>query len=317
MRKIVVLDGYALNPGDLDWTPLEAYGELTVYDRTEPKDVVKRIGDAEIIFTNKTILTGETIIQAPKLKYIGVLATGYNVLDMGAAREKGIVVTNIPAYSTDAVAQFTFALLLEITNRVQRHSDAVIRDNRWTTCKDFCFWDYPLIELANKKMGIIGYGAIGKAVGKVAKALNMEVLAYSPSLDPKHPDRASMETIYKESDIISLHLPLTEQSRGMINRETIAGMKDGVIILNTGRGPLINEQDLADALNSGKVYAAAVDVVSVEPIKADNPLLKAKNIIITPHIAWAPLQTRERLLGIAIRNVEHFLAGKPINRVDL
>ncbi|HPK64885.1 MAG TPA: D-2-hydroxyacid dehydrogenase [Sphaerochaeta sp.] len=317
MRKIVVLDGYALNPGDLDWTPLEAYGELTVYDRTEPKDVVKRIGDAEIIFTNKTILTGETIIQAPKLKYIGVLATGYNVLDMGAAREKGIVVTNIPAYSTDAVAQFTFALLLEITNRVQRHSDAVIRDNRWTTCKDFCFWDYPLIELANKKMGIIGYGAIGKAVGKVAKALNMEVLAYSPSLDPKHPDRASMETIYKESDIISLHLPLTEQSRGMINRETIAGMKDGVIILNTGRGPLVNEQDLADALNSGKVYAAAVDVVSVEPIKADNPLLKAKNIIITPHIAWAPLQTRERLLGMAIRNVEHFLAGKPINRVDL
>ena len=317
MRKIVVLDGYALNPGDLDWTPLEAYGELTVYDRTEPKDVVKRIGDAEIIFTNKTILTGETIIQAPKLKYIGVLATGYNVLDMGAAREKGIVVTNIPAYSTDAVAQFTFALLLEITNRVQRHSDAVIRDNRWTTCKDFCFWDYPLIELANKKMGIIGYGAIGKAVGKVAKALNMEVLAYSPSLDPKHPDRASMETIYKESDIISLHLPLTEQSRGMINRETIAKMKDGVIILNTGRGPLINEQDLADALNSGKVYAAAVDVVSVEPIKADNPLLKAKNIIITPHIAWAPLQTRERLLGMAIRNVEHFLAGKPINRVDL
>lgn len=317
MRKIVVLDGYALNPGDLDWTPLQAYGELTVYDRTEPKDVVKRIGDAEIIFTNKTILTRETIIQAPKLKYIGVLATGYNVLDMGAAREKGIVVTNIPAYSTDAVAQFTFALLLEITNRVQRHSDAVIRDNRWTTCKDFCFWDYPLIELANKKMGIIGYGAIGKAVGKVAKALNMEVLAYSPSLDPKHPDRASMETIYKESDIISLHLPLTEQSRGMINRETIAKMKDGVIILNTGRGPLINEQDLADALNSGKVYAAAVDVVSVEPIKADNPLLKAKNIIITPHIAWAPLQTRERLLGMAIRNVEHFLAGKPINRVDL
>ncbi|NLL23856.1 MAG: D-2-hydroxyacid dehydrogenase [Spirochaetales bacterium] len=317
MRKIVVLDGYALNPGDLDWTPLQAYGELTVYDRTEPKDVVKRIGDAEIIFTNKTILTRETIIQAPKLKYIGVLATGYNVLDMGAAREKGIVVTNIPAYSTDAVAQFTFALLLEITNRVQRHSDAVIRDNRWTTCKDFCFWDYPLIELANKKMGIIGYGAIGKAVGKVAKALNMEVLAYSPSLDPKHPDRASMETIYAESDIISLHLPLTEQSRGMINRETIAGMKDGVIILNTGRGPLVNEQDLADALNSGKVYAAAVDVVSVEPIKADNPLLKAKNIIITPHIAWAPLQTRERLLGIAIRNVERFLAGKPINRVDL
>ncbi|NLZ77493.1 MAG: D-2-hydroxyacid dehydrogenase [Spirochaetales bacterium] len=317
MRKIVVLDGYALNPGDLDWTPLEAYGELTVHDRTEPKDVVKRIGDAEIIFTNKTILARETILRAPKLKYIGVLATGYNVLDLEAAREKGIVVTNIPAYSTDAVAQFTFALLLEITNRVQRHSDAVIRDNRWTTAKDFCFWDYPLIELANKKMGIIGYGAIGKAVAKVAKAFNMEVLAYSPSLDPKHPDRASMERIYQESDIISLHLPLTEQSRGMINRETIARMKDGVIILNTGRGPLVNEQDLADALNSGKVSAAAVDVVSVEPIRADNPLLKAKNIIITPHIAWAPLQTRERLLGIAIRNVEHFLAGKPINRVDL
>ena len=316
MRKIVVLDGYVLNPGDLDWTPLEAHGELAVYDRTDPKDVVKRIGDAEIIITNKTFLTREMILLAPRLKYIGVLATGYNVLDMEAAREKGIVVTNIPAYSTDAVAQFTFALLLEITNRVQRHSDAVIQDNRWTTCIDFSFWDYPLIELASKKMGIVGYGAIGKAVGKIAKAMNMEILAYSPSLDPKDPDWASMETIYKESDIISLHLPLTERSRGMVNKDTIARMKDGVIILNTGRGLLINEQDLADALNSGKVYAAGVDVVSVEPIKADNPLLKAKNIIITPHIAWAPKQTRERLLGIAIRNVEHFLAGKPINRVD-
>ena len=316
MRKIVVLDGYVLNPGDLDWTPLEAHGELAVYDRTDSKDVVKRIGDAEIIITNKTFLTREMILLAPRLKYIGVLATGYNVLDMEAAREKGIVVTNIPAYSTDAVAQFTFALLLEITNRVQRHSDAVIQDNRWTTCIDFSFWDYPLIELASKKMGIVGYGAIGKAVGKIAKAMNMEILAYSPSLDPKDPDWASMETIYKESDIISLHLPLTERSRGMINKDTIARMKDGVIILNTGRGLLINEQDLADALNSGKVYAAGVDVVSVEPIKADNPLLKAKNIIITPHIAWAPKQTRERLLGIAIRNVEHFLAGKPINRVD-
>lgn len=316
MRKIVVLDGYVLNPGDLDWTPLEAHGELAVYDRTDSKDVVKRIGDAEIIITNKTFLTREMILLAPRLKYIGVLATGYNVLDMEAAREKGIVVTNIPAYSTDAVAQFTFALLLEITNRVQRHSDAVIQDNRWTTCIDFSFWDYPLIELASKKMGIVGYGAIGKAVGKIAKAMNMEILAFSPSLDPKDPDWASMETIYKESDIISLHLPLTERSRGMINKDTIARMKDGVIILNTGRGLLINEQDLADALNSGKVYAAGVDVVSVEPIKADNPLLKAKNIIITPHIAWAPKQTRERLLGIAIRNVEHFLAGKPINRVD-
>lgn len=316
MRKIVVLDGYVLNPGDLDWTPLEAHGELAVYDRTDPKDVVKRIGDAEIIITNKTFLTREMILLAPRLKYIGVLATGYNVLDMEAAREKGIVVTNIPAYSTDAVAQFTFALLLEITNRVQRHSDAVIQDNRWTTCIDFSFWDYPLIELASKKMGIVGYGAIGKAVGKIAKAMNMEILAFSPSLDPKDPDWASMETIYKESDIISLHLPLTERSRGMINKDTIARMKDGVIILNTGRGLLINEQDLADALNSGKVYAAGVDVVSVEPIKADNPLLKAKNIIITPHIAWAPKQTRERLLGIAIRNVERFLEGKPINRVD-
>lgn len=316
MRKIVVLDGYVLNPGDLDWTPLEAYGELTVYDRTDPKDVVKRIGDAEIVITNKTFLTREIIVQAPKLKYIGVLATGYNVLDMEAAREKGIVVTNIPAYSTDAVAQFTFALLLEITSRVQRHSDAVIQENRWATSKDFCFWDYPLIELASKKMGIVGYGAIGRAVGKIAKAMNMEILAFSPSLDSKHPDWASMETIYRESDIISLHLPLTERSRGMINKDTIARMKDGVIILNTGRGLLINEQDLADALNSGKVYAAGVDVVSVEPIKADNPLLKAKNIIITPHIAWAPKQTRERLLGIAIRNVERFLARKPINRVD-
>lgn len=315
MRKLVVLDGYALNPGDMDWTLLEAFGDLTVYDRTQEEDVLKRIGDAEIVFTNKTILTKEIINQAPKLKYIGVLATGYNVVDVEAAREKDVVVTNIPSYSTNAVAQFTFALLLEITNRVQRHSDAVIEDNRWATSKDFCFWDYPLIELAHKKMGIIGYGSIGRAVGRIAKAFDIEVLAYSPSLDPNDPDWASLETIYKESDIITLHLPLTEKSREMINKDTIAQMKDGVIILNTSRGPLINEQDLADALNTNKVYAAGVDVVSVEPILEENPLLNAKNIIITPHIAWAPKQTRERLLGIAAKNVAGFLAGKVVNRV--
>lgn len=315
MRKLVVLDGYALNPGDMDWTLLEAFGDLTVYDRTQEEDVLKRIGDAEIVFTNKTILTKEIINQAPKLKYIGVLATGYNVVDVEAAREKDVVVTNIPSYSTNAVAQFTFALLLEITNRVQRHSDAVIEDNRWTTSKDFCFWDYPLIEVAHKKMGIIGYGTIGRAVGRIAKAFDIEVLAYSPSLDPNDPDWASLPTIYKESDIITLHLPLTEKSREMINKDTIAQMKDGVIILNTSRGPLINEQDLADALNTNKVYAAGVDVVSVEPILEENPLLNAKNIIITPHIAWAPKQTRERLLGIAAKNVAGFLAGKVVNRV--
>lgn len=315
MRKLVVLDGYALNPGDMDWTLLEAFGDLTVYDRTQEEDVLKRIGDAEIVFTNKTILTKEIINQAPKLKYIGVLATGYNVVDVEAAREKDVVVTNIPSYSTNAVAQFTFALLLEITNRVQRHSDAVIEDNRWTVSKDFCFWDYPLIELAHKKMGIIGYGTIGRAVGRIAKAFDIEVLAYSPSLDPNDPDWASLPTIYKESDIITLHLPLTEKSREMINKDTIAQMKDGVIILNTSRGPLINEQDLADALNTNKVYAAGVDVVSVEPILEENPLLNAKNIIITPHIAWAPKQTRERLLGIAAKNVAGFLAGKVVNRV--
>lgn len=315
MRKLVVLDGFALNPGDMDWTLLEAFGDLTVYDRTQEEDVLKRIGDAEIVFTNKTILTKEIINQAPKLKYIGVLATGYNVVDVEAAREKDVVVTNIPSYSTNAVAQFTFALLLELTNRVQRHSDAVIEDNRWTTSKDFCFWDYPLIEVAHKKMGIIGYGTIGRAVGRIAKAFDIEVLAYSPSLDPNDPDWASLPTIYKESDIITLHLPLTEKSREMINKDTIAQMKDGVIILNTSRGPLINEQDLADALNTNKVYAAGVDVVSVEPILEENPLLNAKNIIITPHIAWAPKQTRERLLGIAAKNVAGFLAGKVVNRV--
>ena len=316
MNKIVILDGYALNPGDVDWAPLESLGHVTVYDRTDEQDLLERIGDAPVIFTNKTIISKETIKQCRNLKYIGVLATGYNVVDIEAAKKAGIVVTNIPSYSTAAVAQFTFALLLEITNRVQRHSDAVVVDNRWTTSKDFCFWDYPLIELAGKKIGIIGYGAIGKAVGAIAKGFGLEVLAYSPSLTHQDPDWASLETIYKESDIITLHTPLTESNLGMINKETISKMKDGVIILNTSRGPLINEADLAEALNSDKVYAAGVDVVSVEPIKADNPLLTAKNIIITPHIAWAPLQTRKRLLGIAANNLECFFAGEPINTVS-
>jgi glycerate dehydrogenase len=316
MNKIVVLDGYALNPGDVDWAPLESLGHVTVYDRTDEQDLLERIGDAPVIFTNKTIISKEIIKQCRNLKYIGVLATGYNVVDIEAAKKAGIVVTNIPSYSTAAVAQFTFALLLEITNRVQRHSDAVVVDNRWTTSKDFCFWDYPLIELAGKKIGIIGYGAIGKAVGAIAKGFGLEVLAYSPSFSHQDPDWASLETIYSESDIITLHTPLTESNLGMINKETISKMKDGVIILNTSRGPLINETDLAEALNSDKVYAAGDDVVSVEPIKADNPLLTAKNIIITPHIAWAPLQTRKRHLAIAANNLECFFAGEPINTVS-
>lgn len=317
--KLVVLDGYTLNPGDLSWDGLEKLGELHVYDRTSTDAIVERCEGAKIIFTNKTPLTRETLSTLKELKYIGVLATGYNVVDIEAAKEFGIVVTNIPTYGTAAVSQFVFALLLEICHHVGAHSDKV-KEGTWSNCEDFCFWDYPLIELSGKTMGIVGMGRIGKESAKIAQALGMKVLACDhykdTSLESDTLKYVELHELYRESDIVNLHCPLDDKSKGMINRETIGMMKDGVMIINTSRGPLIVEQDLADALNSGKVYAAAVDVVSTEPAKMDNPLILAKNCIITPHIAWAPIESRARLMTIAVNNLESFLNEIPLNVVN-
>ena len=310
-HTIVILDGYTLNPGDLGWEGFEAFGDMTIYDRTEQQQILSRIGSADIVITNKTPLDAQTIAMAPNLKYIGVLATGYNVVDIEAARRRGVVVTNIPTYGTDAVAQFAFAMLLEIAHHVQHHSDAV-KEGRWTNHQDFCFWDYPLIELAGKTMGIIGYGRIGQAAARIARAFGMQVIAYDVSQQSGNSDvYVDLDTLLGSSDVISLHCPLFESTRGIINKDSIARMKDGVILLNNSRGPLVVEQDLADALNSGKVYAAGLDVVSEEPIKADNPLLSAKNCLITPHISWAPKESRQRLMDIAVENLKAFLEGKP------
>lgn len=318
MHKIVVLDGYTLNPGDLSWETLEALGEVRIYDRTKENEVIKRIGDSDIVLTNKTVLTVETLKACPAIRYIGCMSTGYNVIDVTTANELGIVVTNIPAYGTEAVAQFTMALLLEITSRVGMHS-AAVRQGKWSESPDFCFWEAPLIELYGKTIGIIGYGAIGQSVARKAEAFGMEVLAYRRTPDKsgetEHCHMVSLEEIYAKSDVITLHCPLNAENEEMINKETIGKMKDGVILLNTGRGKLIREADLRDALNSGKVAGAGVDVASTEPVSPDNPLLHAKNLWMTPHIAWAPLETRQRLMNILIENVHAFLKGHPINEV--
>lgn len=318
--KIVVLDGYTLNPGDLSWTDLEQLGHLKVYDRTSfnTKNIVKNIGNAEVVFTNKTPLPREVLIQVPQVKYIGVLATGYNVIDVDTAKKQGIVVANVPTYSTQAVAQFTMALLLEMCHHVGSHSKAV-KDGEWTKSLDFCFWNTPLIELDGKTLGIIGFGKIGQATAKIAQAFGLRVLAYSrskkPGLETKTCKYMSLDELLKSSDIISLHCPQTEDTVGMVNRESIAKMKDGVMIINTSRGGLIVEEDLADALNSSKISGAAVDVVSTEPIQANNPLLKAKNCIITPHIAWASKASRARLMATTVENLKAYLDGNPINTV--
>ena len=310
--KIVILDGHVENPGDLSWEPLQQLGEVTVYDRTAPEDVVSRISDAPIVITNKTLITRSILAACPQIRYVGVLATGYNVVDIAAAKERGIVVTNVPAYSTKAVAQFTMALLLEICHHVGRHSDGV-HAGKWSACQDFAYWDYPLIELMGKTIGIVGYGRIGQATAKVAQALGMKVLAYSRhgQGEPYVP----LDELYARSDVISLHCPLTAENAKMIDKAAIAKMKDGVILLNTARGGLINEGDLREALLSGKVYAAAADVAAVEPIPADCPLLGLDNMIFTPHIAWACYETRQRLMDIAVDNVRQFLAGTPVNNV--
>lgn len=316
--KIVILDGYTENPGDLSWEGFAALGELTVYERTAAADIVPRIGDAEIVYTNKTPITAETLAACPKLRYIGLLATGYNVVDVAAAKARGVAVTNIPTYGTAAVAQFAIAMLLEICHHVAHHSDAV-HAGRWTANPDWCFWDYPLIELDGKTMGIIGFGRIGQATGRIARALGMRVLAYDSR--PSDAGRAiaeyvPLDELLANSDVISLHCPLFPETEGIVNKANIARMKDGVILLNNSRGPLVVEQDLSDALNSGKVYAAGLDVVSTEPIRPDNPLLKAKNCFITPHISWAPRESRQRLMDIAVENLRAFLAGAPVSVVN-
>ncbi|MBR1396852.1 MAG: D-2-hydroxyacid dehydrogenase [Selenomonadaceae bacterium] len=320
--KIVILDGYTLNPGDLSWDKLKNLGECIIYDRTslvDEAEIIERIGDAEIVITNKTPITKNVFDACRSIKYIGVLATGYNVVDVETAKSKNIPVCNIPTYGTTAVAQFAIALLLEICHHVGHHNKAV-KSGRWENNEDWCFWDYPLIELAGKTMGIIGYGRIGQTTGKLSKALGMTVIAFDAmrevGTELDGTKFVELDELFNQSDVIALHCPLFPSTQGIINKENIAKMKDGVIIINNSRGPLIVEQDLRDALDSGKVYAAGLDVVSTEPIKSDNPLLGAKNCIITPHISWAPKESRQRLMDIAVDNVSAFLSGKPINVVN-
>lgn len=317
--KIVVLDGYTTNPGDLSWDKLTELGDVKIYDRTPVELTAERIGDAEIILTNKAPVSRETIEKCSNIKYIGVLATGYNIVDTTAAKEKNIIVSNIPTYGTAAVGQYTIALLLEVCHHIGEHNKAV-KNGDWSNSKDWSFWNYPLIELAGKSIGIIGYGRIGQKTGQIAQALGMKVLANAnhpnPALENENCKYVDLDTLIKTSDVIALHCPLTPETQGIINKESISKMKDKVIIINTSRGPLIVEEDLRDALNSGKVAAAACDVVSTEPIKKDNPLLNAKNMIITPHIAWAPIESRRRLMDFTIENLVKFLEGNPINVVN-
>ncbi|AIF54085.1 Phosphoglycerate dehydrogenase [Pelosinus sp. UFO1] len=324
MMKAVVLDGYTLNPGDLSWAKLESLCDLTVYDRTgydasSMTTIIERIQDAEIVLTNKTPIMAEAIRAATKLKYIGVLATGYNVVDVDVAKEQGVVITNIPTYGTDAVAQMAIALLLELCHHVGAHAEAV-KQGEWTNNKDWCFWTHPLIELAGKNMGIVGLGRIGQTTAKIAQAFGMKVLAYDsmklPELESQILQYVELDELLCKSDVICLHCPLFENTNGIINKDNISKMKTGVMIINNSRGPLIVEKDLAEALNNGKVGGAALDVVSSEPIKADNPLLQAKNCLITPHISWAPKEARQRLLDFAIDNIQMFIEGKPINVVN-
>ena len=318
--KLVMLDGYTKNHGELSWERFESFGEFVNYERTPPEHdvIVQRIGNADAVFTNKVPITNAVLDACPNVRYVGVVATGYDVVDLAAAKNHNVVVTNVPIYATQAVGQTAIALLLEICQQVGHHS-RVVHEGRWANCPDFCFWDYPLIELAGKTMGVIGFGRIGQTTGKIAKALDMKVIAYDEF--PNDTGRAiaeyvTLETLLGSSDVIALHCPLLPSTRGIINKAAISKMKNGVIILNNARGPLVADQDLADALNSGKVYAAGIDVATKEPINADNPLLTAKNCFITPHISGACTESRKRLLEITADNFAAFLAGKPVNRVD-
>jgi glycerate dehydrogenase len=315
--KIVVLDGYGLNPGDLSWEAMEALGELKVYDRTSPAELMAHAEGADALITNKTVITSADMDALPQLRYIGVLATGYNVVDVDFARKKGIVVTNIPAYSTHSVAQMVFAHLLHITQRVG-HYATENKEGRWSANPDFCYWDTPLVELHGKKMGIVGFGNIGKATANLALAFGMEVYVYSSkpqSLLPQGIQKRTLDELFKECDVVSLHCPLTSDTLELVNASRLALMQPSAILINTGRGPLINEKDLADALNEGRIAGAGLDVLSIEPPRKDNPLLKARNCFITPHIAWATKEARERLMSIAVNNLKSYLQGIVINNV--
>ena len=315
--KIVILDGYSANPGDLSWKALEQYGELTVYDRTKPSETVERAADADIVLTNKVILGREEICQLPQLKYIGVLATGYNVVDTEAAHQRGIIVTNVPAYSTESVAQMVFAHLLTVTNRTE-HYAIQNREGRWSKNPDFCYWDEPLTELAGKTFGIVGLGNIGKRVAQIALAFGMKVKAVTSKPANSLPDgveKAPLDELLATSDVLSLHCPLTGTTRHLVNAETLSKMKPTAIVINTGRGPLVDDQAVADALQEGRLQAFCADVLTTEPPSADNPLLAQPHAYITPHIAWASTEARVRLLQIAIDNVRAFVSGKPQNVV--
>ena len=315
---IVILDGYAANPGDLSWEEMKQLGNCVIYDRTSPAEVLERSRGAEILLTNKTVLNAETINALPDLRYIGVLATGFNIVDMEAAKARGVIVTNIPAYSTDSVAQMVFAHLLNICQQVQHHSEEV-RKGRWSNNPDFCFWDTPLIELRGKKMGIVGLGHTGSRTARIAIAFGMEVYAYTSKSSfqlPHEIKKMKLDELFSECDVISLHCPLTPDTREMVNASRLSLMKSTAILINTGRGPLVNEQDLADALNKGRIYAAGLDVLNQEPPHADNPLLTARNCYITPHIAWASTAARERLMQIAVENVKAYIEGKTMNVVN-
>jgi len=317
--KIVVLDGFTLNPGDLSWEGLKGFGEVMVYDRTPQDEVVARAKDAEIIFTNKTVIDEMVLDQLPLLKYIGVLATGYNVVDIDATRKKNVIVANVPGYGTDSVAQMTFALLLELTQHAQRHSDAVV-DGKWSKSPYYCFWDYPLIELAGKTMGIIGYGTIGKKVAEIATAFGMNIIASkraSSALSQRENFRwADIPELLQQSDVVSIHCPLTEETRGIINKETLRTMKKSAFLINTSRGPIMVDEDLSEALNKEVIAGAGLDVLSVEPPQEGNPLFNAKNCIITPHIAWATIEARGRLMDITVSNLAAYLSGNPVNVVN-
>lgn len=316
--KMVVLDGYTLNPGDLHWGTLLDLGECKIYERTPTTDTVERAKGAEILLTNKVVLDRETLGQLPDLKYIGVLATGVNVVDVAAAKERGIVVTNVPAYSTASVVQHTFALLLEFTHHVGHHSGSV-RAGNWAGSKDFAYWDYPLLELAGLTMGLVGFGAIAQGVARVAQTMGMHVIATRRADRPAEVpgvEIVDMETVFRRSDVLSVHCPLTPETKGLVNAARLSTMKGTAYVLNTSRGPVINEADLADALNAGTICGAGLDVLSTEPPAADNPLLTAKNCLITPHIAWASKAARTRLMGVVVANIKGFVEGKPQNVVS-
>ncbi len=320
--KITILDGYTENPGDLSWDGVARFGNLKIFDRTsltDEQEIIDHIGEADIVITNKTPINRHVLDSCPSIRFITVLATGYNIVDVKYAAQKGIPVSNVPSYGTEAVGQFAIALLLEICHNIGYHNNTV-HDGKWSNCKDFCYWDYPLIELAGKAMGIIGFGRIGQTTGRIARALGMRIIAYDnhPTESGKQiGDYVELETLYAQSDVICLHCPLFPETNGIINRDSIAKMKNGVIIINNSRGSLIVEQDLVDALHCGKIAAAAVDVVSTEPIPKNNVLLSAPNCIITPHISWAPKESRQRIMECTAENIQAFLNGVPINTVNM